>query len=241
MAASAWGSASAIATLLLVTAPALSQTRAWTIAPSIALRESYNDNAALSAAPAHGQFITDVNPGLSIVGSGRRFSANVNYTANVLFYSRDHDQNRVINNLNAAGKLEAIERFFFIDAQASVNQSYISPFGPRPSDITTVTNNRIETATVNLSPYVRSVLPGGYSYELRNRNTWTNTDTSFLAKVHTRQWDFNFTSPIARFGWAVDANTTNIDYDDPARPGLPERPSRIARGRVFFQPDSTLR
>src|SRR5581483_11476399 len=116
----------------------------------------------------------------------------------------------------------------------------ISPFAPRPGDNTTITNNRLETRTWSLSPYVRSQLPGGYTYEVRNRNTWTRSDASFLSKSHVRQWSGNLASPISLFGWALDASDVDIQYEDPFVP-RPERKSRIARARLFFQPDPTLR
>src|SRR4051812_23127343 len=105
MAASTWASAFAIAMLLTHAPPALAQTRAWTIVPSIGLRGTYNDNVSLAATPEHGEFITDIIPGLSIAGRGRRFSANLNYSGDVLFYARDKAQDRVVNNLNGFGNL----------------------------------------------------------------------------------------------------------------------------------------
>src|SRR4051812_2652393 len=106
MAASRWASAFAMAMLLTPGASPFAQTRAWTIVPSIGLRGTYNDNVTLAATPEGGEFITDIYPGLSIVGRGRRFSANLNYTADVLFYARDKAQDRIVNNLNAFGNLE---------------------------------------------------------------------------------------------------------------------------------------
>src|SRR5581483_9033998 len=135
--------------------------------------------------------ITQVTPGISITGRGKRLSANLNYTGDLISYARDRENDRLANTLSAFGTLEAIERFFFIDAQANVGQNYISPFAARPSDNTTITNNRVETRTSSLSPYVRSQLPGGYTYELRNRNTWTRTDADFLSKIDTQQWSGN--------------------------------------------------
>ncbi|HZP88051.1 MAG TPA: TIGR03016 family PEP-CTERM system-associated outer membrane protein, partial [Burkholderiales bacterium] len=79
-----------------------------------------------------------------------------------------------------------------------------------------------------------------YTYEVRNRNTWTRSDASFLSKSHVRQWSGNLASPISLFGWALDASDVDIQYEDPFVP-RPERKSRIARARLFFQPDPTLR
>lgn len=240
MGGSAWRGALLVAMLLGPGGGLLAQTRAWTITPSIGLRGTYTDNASLAATPERGEFVTDIYPSISINTRGRRFNANASYTAHALFYAREREQDRLANLLSGSANLEAIERFFFVDGTANVNQSYLSPFAPRPTDITTVTTNRIETRTFSLSPYVRSRTAGGYTYEVRNRNTWTSTDNSILPKIHTREWSSSLASPIRLFGWSVDANKTNISYDDPLS-SRPERDSSIARGHVFFQPQSSLR
>jgi uncharacterized protein (PEP-CTERM system associated) len=225
---------------MLLTGPsALAQTRAWTITPSIGLRETYNDNVSLSST-SQSDWITQVSPGISITGRGRRLSASLNYTGDLISYARNRENDRLANTLSGFGTLQAVERLFFIDAQANVGQNYISPFAARPSDNTTITNNRVETRTWSLSPYVRSQLPGGYTYEVRNRNTWTRTDAAFLSKIDTRQWSGNLTSPISRFGWAIDASDVDIRYED-ALASRPERKSRIGHARLIFQPDPSLR
>ena len=238
MAASAWRSALVMAMLLTTGNNVRAQNQAWTIVPSVGLRGTYTDNASLAVAPQHGDFITDVTGALSISGQGPRFRASLNYIGDALFYSQTRDQDRVINQLRALANFEAIEKFFFVDAAANISQSFISPFAARPADIATVTPNRIETRTVSVSPYIRRQTSGGYAFELRNRNTWTYGDVSTLDDVHTVEWNGSVTSPISLFGWGADANDTNIDYQNPLRP---ERESRIARGRLFFQPDPTLR
>jgi uncharacterized protein (PEP-CTERM system associated) len=238
-----WRNALALA-LLMTTAQAFAQAeaqaqaRAWTIVPSIGLRGTYTDNVSLAAAPQRGEFVTQVSPAINILGRSSRFTGSLNYAANALFYARDSGQNRLANVLNAFGTLEAVENFFFVDAQGSISQNYISPFGARPPDIFTTTDNRAETRTFGLSPYLRGQFAGGYSYELRNRNTWTNSDTGALADVHTRQWTASLASPIPLFGWGIDASDSRISYEADNRP---EQEERLVRARLFFQPDPALR
>ena len=229
----------ALALLTMAPAESPAQVRAWTITPSVGVRGTYTDNASLVSAPEDGEFITQISPAISISGRGNRFRASLAYTADLLFYARDSDENRLANTLSAVGNLEAIENFFFVDASASVSQNFISPFGLRPTDIFSITDNRTETRTFSLSPYVRGQFPDGTSYEVRNRNTWTTTDTSALADVYTRQWVGSITTPIRLFGFGVDGADNRVSYDnDDPRPDLE---TRQVRARLFFQPDSTLR
>ncbi len=236
---SAWRKALAALVLLTMAPDTPAQTRAWTITPSIGLRGTYTDNVSLSAAPENGEFVTQISPAISINGRGSRFNASLNYTADALFYARNSDENRLANTLGASANLEAIENFFFIDATGSVSQSYISPFGARPTDIFSLTDNRAETRTFGLSPYVRGQFRDGTSYEVRNRNTWTGADTGALADVQTRQWSASVNSPIRLFGVGVDAADNRVSYDvnDPR----PDQETRHVRARLFFQPDASLR
>lgn len=236
----AWRRAFLTAILLTPGTPLFAQTRASTITPSIGLRGTYTDNVSLAAVPERGEFVTDIYPSVVFQTRGRRFTASANYTAHVLLYARNHDQNRLANTLSGAANLEAIEKFFFVDGQANVSQTYLSPFGPRPTDLGTITTNRLETQTFSLSPYIRSQTPGGYDYEVRNRNTWTKTDNGAIPEIRTREWSSRLTSPIRLVGWGVDASDVVTSYDDPLT-NRPERQSRIVHGRLFFQPQSTLR
>lgn len=240
MGARRWRSAFAALLLATMTPSTFGQLQQWTVQPSVSLRGTYTDNVSLAAAPDEGEFATTLSPAIRVSGRSARLSASLSATANAIFYARNDEENRLANTLSGTASLEAVENFFFVDAQANVSQTTISPFGDQPSDLTTITDNRTETRTVSLSPYVRSRLPGGYTYELRNRNTWTNTDSGALAEVHTRQWTGNFSSPIALFGWSVDASDTEISYEDPILV-RPDQETRHVTGRLFFQPKSTLR
>ena len=241
MAVSRWQVALVIAMLLTSGPESRAQLRSWSVVPSIGLRGTYTDNALFVAAPEHGDFVTSISPGISINGQGPRLTANLAYTGNLLFYSNSSEQNRLANTLNGSANFKAIENFLFLDANANISQSYISPFGARPSDITTAAANRTETRSLSLSPYIRSTTPGGYSYEARYRNTLTTTDTSSLADVYTETVSSNIASPIDRFGWSLDGNRTKIHYAYSDETRRPDSRSSIIRGRFYYQPDTAVR
>src|SRR5947209_1234091 len=140
----------------------------WDVTTDIALRETYTDNVALTS-PPESDLVTQVTPRLRASGRGARFLADVNYAPTVVHYDRRTESDGIFNSLGAFGRVEALERFFFVEGNASVGQSFISPLGPRPTDFSTITNNRIETRTVGLSPYIRGQTAEQLSYELRNR------------------------------------------------------------------------
>jgi uncharacterized protein (PEP-CTERM system associated) len=217
----------------------LPQTRGWTVTPSIALRETYTDNAFIGQETARSDFITQVTPGIRIDGRSPRLAANLTYAPSALFYARNSEANDVANYLDAFGRLEAVERFFYVEAAANITQSFITPFAPQPGDITTVTANRLETRTLSFSPYVRSE-GRDLEYELRNRNTWTNSDNAGLGNFRTRQWTGHVAGPVRRFGWALEFDDTEISHYDSVA-DRPQDKARLYRGRLYYQPDPAWR
>jgi uncharacterized protein (PEP-CTERM system associated) len=222
--------------------PVAAATPAWSITPDVTVTGTYNDNPTLAASSdARGDFITQVSPGLRIDGRGPRFRANLNYRPSAIFYARNSGDNDFINTLSAFGNLEAIERFFFVEATGNIAQNFISPLGPRPADITTITPNRAETRTFGLSPYVRGEIGRGYAYELRNRNNWTSTNNEVLGDVQNTIWSARLSSPVRLFGWALDFEDSKLRYESEGISDRSDRESRLARGTIYMQPDPSVR
>ncbi len=55
-------------------------------------------------------------------------------------------------SVNLVANLEAIEKFFFVDATANVSETFISPFGAQPANLTTPSNNRYIVADLQRQP-----------------------------------------------------------------------------------------
>jgi uncharacterized protein (PEP-CTERM system associated) len=210
----------------------------WTVTPSIELRETYTDNAFLGTDPPRSDFVTQVTPGIRIDGRSPRLTANLSYTPTALFYARNSEANDVANFLDAFGRLEAVERFFFVEASGNISQSFITPFAPQPGDIAIATQNRVETRTLSLSPYVR--FEGrDLEYELRNRNTWTTNSTD-LGDIRTQSWTGHIGSPVRRFGWALEFDASDISRYNLLIP-RPDDKARLYRARLYYQPDPAWR
>jgi uncharacterized protein (PEP-CTERM system associated) len=210
----------------------------WTVRPEITLRETYTDNAFLGLGTPRSDWVTEVTPGIRIDGRSPRLTANLSYAPSALFYARNSEANDVINNLDAFGRLEAVERFFFVEAAANISQSFLTPFAPQPGEIAIATQNRVENRTLSLSPYVR--FEGrDLEYELRNRNTWTTNSTD-LGDIRTRRWTGHVGSPVRRFGWALEFDASDISRYNLLIP-RPDDKARLYRARLYYQPDPAWR
>jgi len=224
---------------LLVTIAANVPAANWTVRPEITLRETYTDNAFIGVGTPTSDWVTQVTPGIRIDGRSPRLTANLNYAPSAVFYARNSEGNDVINNLDAFGRLEAVEKFFFVEAAGRINQTFITPFAPQPGDIAITSPNRLETRTFSVSPYVRHE-GRNLEYELRSANTWTNSDSDSLGKFRTDRWTGHVGSPVRRFGWTLEFDHTDISYYDAAI-NRPEDKARLYRGRLYYQPDPAWR
>jgi uncharacterized protein (PEP-CTERM system associated) len=211
----------------------------WSVQPSITVRESYTDNAFPDSTEVRSDFITQVTPAIRIEGRTPRLTANFNFAPTALFFARNSDANDVVNNLSAYANLEAVEKFFFVEGSGYIAQSYVSPFAPRPAEIINTTQNRLETRTATLSPYVRHE-GRDLEYELRNRNTWTSSDQPALGNFRTDQWTGRLAGPVRRFGWALEFDDTTISHYDAAVNRRDDK-SRLYRARLYWQPDPAWR
>ncbi|HZM36665.1 MAG TPA: TIGR03016 family PEP-CTERM system-associated outer membrane protein [Burkholderiales bacterium] len=212
----------------------------WTVNTDITVRETYNDNPGLApAGREEHDFITEITPGLRMSGSGPRLRGYFDYRPSLIYYAHGTSEDRFLNRLTGFGTLEAVDNFFYIDANASITQDYLSPFGARPADVTISTPNQLETRTVGLSPYVRGALLRDYSYELRYRKLWTTTDRSELGNLDSDYWTGRLASQIRLFGWALEYEASKIHYEQFT--AQPDRETRLARARLYFQPDYAWR
>ena len=212
----------------------------WTTLAEVGVRETYNDNATFggSGGEEH-DFITELWANLRVHGRGPRLNASLEYRPTLLLYARNSQEDNFLNFLNASGNLEVVDNFFFIDAFGSIRQEFISPFGGRPGDITTATPNRTETTSVGVSPYVRGLLRWGQEYELRYRHIWTSSEATSVADVESQYVTGRLASPVRLFGWALEYEQSKIQQEDFTL--QPDRESRLARARLFFQPDYAWR
>jgi len=211
----------------------------WRVQPSITVRETYTDNAFTDSPEPRSDFVTLVTPGLRVDGRTPRLTASLNYAPSAIYYARNSEGNDIANYLTASATLEAVERFFFLEASGYISQNFVSPFGPRPTDITSNSQNRVETRTATVSPYVRHE-GRDLEYELRNRNSWTTSDRPELGNFHTEQWTGRVAGPVRRFGWALEFDDIATRHYD-ALVNRPEDKARLYRGRLYWQPDPAWR
>ena len=187
----------------------------WALSASAGAIATYNHYIGANQ-PQDG-FVACLTAGLGIhSGEGGRLKLNGSLGASE-FLCTGGQGNGFAPSVALAANLEVIEKFFFVDASANVSETFITPFGPQPSNLTVPTNNRYISQAYSVSPYIQGVIAPNISYTLRDDNVWTPSasygDSS--AKTPTTYYN-NLNGQMSSVvgyggGWTLQYGRTSYD------------------------------
>src|SRR3954447_6435436 len=197
----------------------------------MSLMETYSDNVTLRAAGPSDDFVTQINPGVSLRALASRYNVDVNYTMNNLIYAKNNNFNRIQNQLNAIGTGELVKDLFFVDGRALISQQNITLLGPQAIDNVNVTGNRTTVSSYVVSPYLRHRFQNLVTTEVRYTHNWVNTTVNplfnstgdgFLVSANggtafrTLGWGVNYSNQKVHFATGREAeferSTGNLRY-----------------------------
>jgi len=213
----------------------------WTLTASAGASETYNHSTGQSQ--LNDGFVTSLTAALGIRGEGARLKLNGTIGATGVLYTGQTQHNSFAPSVSLAANLEAIEKFFYVDATANVSQSFISPFGPQPSNLTIPTNNRYTSEAYSVSPYIKGVLAQKVSYSLRDDNVWTPSSTFGDSSVKAPTTYYNnltgqLSSSAGYWGWTLDYSRQY--YDNGITGGAATLQTAHAIGSYQFDPQLSL-
>lgn len=205
----------------------------WKVTPRLAVKETYTDNVGLSS-PGNEQseFITQINPGISLSGTGARARMQLDYTLQNLLYARDSKRNANNHQLGANGNAELVEKALFVDARASIRQQNVSFLAPLGVDNTSTTGNLATVTTYSVSPYWRHAFGRVASTELRYGHDEVHLDNGGLSDSKTNRVNFSLNSGPA-FGsasWGLSHSDNRIDYQS-----RPDYESKVTSGNLGYR------
>jgi len=196
----------------------------WRVEPLLTLRETYTDNVRLARQGLEeSDFVTDISPGLSIIGKGPNLKLKARYTYQYLNYANDNKGDSSFHKLDGSTQINLIRDLLYLDGTASIGQQDVDLFGP--STITsgnyTVNPNRTNVRTATLSPYLQHRFRGIATGELRYTKSHVSTSSQALTSSDIDALTLSVTSdPSARtLAWGLrhDArrterpNTNSVD------------------------------
>jgi uncharacterized protein (PEP-CTERM system associated) len=226
--------------LLVATAPSHAQS-VWGITPTLSADLTWTSNVdLLPKDQRQGDFVLTVSPGLRFDHQTPRTQLQGSVSVPILYYARTGEENNEVQpQVNLLGRAELAENLFFVEAAASVQQTYLNPFGPTPPGLVNATDNRLTTATYRVSPYVEGYFTETIRYRLQNDNIWSNLGNSPIGndRVYTNRMFGGVERDPTPLGWGVDIDRTEYWFEDRSRTQLLE----LARLRSVYQPDPVWR
>ena len=211
----------------------------WRFSASAGATETYNHYIGADQ-PSDG-FVTSLTAALGIQGEGARLKLNGTVGGTEVIYAGQGQPDSFAPAVNLVANLEAIEKFFYVDASANISETFISPFGPQPANLTTPTNNRYIAQTYSVSPYIKGVIAPNIAYSLRDDNVWTPSASygNSSAKVPTtylNNLNGQMNSPAALWGWTLQYSGQYYDNGVSSDKYIVQ----VARGIVSYQLDPQL-
>jgi uncharacterized protein (PEP-CTERM system associated) len=176
-----------------------------------------------------------ITPILTINKKTAHTSVTGNVSAPILLYARTgEDNNTVRPEVHLKGTAELVPRLFYLDGTAEVSQQYFNPFGARPQNLGSATQNRYTAQSYSVSPYVKGTAGDGIRYELRDNNIWADATNSPTRT--TRSYTNDLTGSYVRdprpfgYGFEYDRSETRFRDQEPLR-------TEIARASALWRPE----
>jgi uncharacterized protein (PEP-CTERM system associated) len=189
----------------------------WRFTPLLTLRETYSDNYNLAPSGSEQSgFVTEIAPGFSLTGQGRRAQFRATYQARSVNYTGGGGGSNIQNYLDAGGRAELIDDLLFVDGTANISNVSSSAFGPQALDSTYAIGNRSEVRTYTISPYARKRWGSEAQGEVRYTHQGVSSDTGGFANYNSDRLDANVSSGDAyrTLGWNVAGYTQESRYSN---------------------------
>ena len=156
----------------------------FSIKPSIAVSQAYDDNIYLTKEDMESDFITRVLPSFNMEYKSVSWDLSSAYTLNWWYYWKLR-QGKDSHNLNLTSQVRVIKNLLYLDVSDTYSSVILNP--RRPSTDINLETNRSDSNNANISPYVKyhitpllSIL-SGYRYT----NIWYREENGVKRQMHT--------------------------------------------------------
>lgn len=185
------------------------------VAPRVVVTETYSSNRTLTGSPGDAGWITTLAPGLNINMSGARVKGYLDYQLNGYYYMGDSDFRDSQHQLNSFVNVEAVDKWLYVDALASVFQRQQSLFGPVAVSSGTGIGNQGESRFGQLSPYIRGRAFSVADYLVRASVIESQSDLPSVSNTRVKQLlgSLKNQATTGAIGWFGDANITQVSND----------------------------
>jgi uncharacterized protein (PEP-CTERM system associated) len=135
-------------------------------------RLTWTSNSLLGTGASQSDTVLEVRPSVAIRSDGARLKVAGTAALRGVAYLDGTRPSRALPEGDLNARLEAIERWFFLEAEVRAAQTGADPFGLRAEAGTT--SNTLTSTQLRLSPTIESAISPQTRYRVRSDNTWTH-------------------------------------------------------------------
>lgn len=189
------------------------------VSTGVTVAEAYNDNVNLEPnGSARSDYITSISPNLSVIDQGARVQLGLTYDPQLLYYAEGTAATGVQQRLQGVGHAEVYPETVFVDANASVQQYFLSSAGPIGPSTLTSSSNLQTVQSYSVSPYLRHHFGPYADSETRYAFGSVVVGGNTVAPVTTQEARQTLTSGdyFGRLGWILTGDSTWYDRGEVA-------------------------
>lgn len=212
----------------------------WKFTPTVDIRETYTDNVRLLPADqAKADYVTELLPGVTITEKSRRLSFDLNWTFDSISYARKNNSGHTANLGHVQLASELIDEHLFVNANGSVSQQSVSPFGPQSTSLVNGNDNRTEVRNYGANVAWRDKFGQWASSEARAAYDAVSSSTPGFtsSKADTLTLDVKSGQAFRRFTWGLNVNDQKVHYKNADTVG---QLSETFNGRLSLIPEWAL-
>lgn len=207
--------ATVLALVALHHGPALAQIRQAEFGVGTDL--TWTSNSSFGIAKGESDTALQVQPHLRVHSEGARLKVDGTAALSSVTYANHSQRSRTDPTADIQARLEAIERFFFVEVGYRAAQTSGEVFGAQPD--TASTANTLTTSQWRVSPFIDGRFGPDLRYNLRSDNTWARqigeaTTVASAGGYFARHSGMVEQQPRP-FGWRLEAERSITRYDDP--------------------------
>lgn len=191
----------------------------WTIEPGISSQLTWTSDARFGTeAEARSDTILEVSPRISVRAEGGRLRLTGAVALNGIAYADHTLPSRVLPVGELSARLEAVERWLFLEASARAIQTSADAFGVRPEGSSTA--NTLTTVVGRFSPYIEAPIGPLTRYSIRSDSAWTRDSSvdSGAADAGASGYFGRYAAFIEHdpkpLGWRLEAERSETRYRD---------------------------
>lgn len=166
-----------------------------------------------SKASAESDVYLAVRPRVLVQQDGSRFDASLAFSPSLIASPFSRRDSQTQHSMSGTADLEAVPKTILLDADFTVLQNGLSPFGATPLEDGTRSNNYAETSTYGAGAAWIGQLDADVQHKLSYRLQHVSSDSPLALDSDVAQWTGSLEKrAVHRFGWSLTLNRRDTDY-----------------------------